>query len=63
MNKIIKLLTIFIYYYVCSKIKIIDMVDNIIPEKNKQRIENQIIDKYIKALINKIKADNDLANI
>ncbi len=25
--------------------------------------ENQIIDKYIKALINKIKADNDLANI
>ena len=27
-----------------SKIKIIDMVDNIIPEKNKQRIENQIID-------------------
>ena len=46
-----------------SKIKIIDMVDNIIPEKNKQRIENQIIDKYIKALINKIKADNDLANI
>ena len=28
-----------------SKIKIIDTVDNIIPEKNKQRIENQIIDK------------------
>ena len=25
--------------------------------------ENQIIDKYIKALINKIKSDNDLANI
>ena len=27
-----------------SKIKILDIVDNIIPEKNKQRIENQIID-------------------
>ena len=27
-----------------SKIKIIDMVDNITPEKNKQRIENQITD-------------------
>lgn len=27
-----------------SKIKIIDTVNNIIPEKNKQRIENQIID-------------------
>ena len=27
-----------------SKIKILDIVDNITPEKNKQRIENQIID-------------------
>ena len=29
-----------------SKIKTIDMVDNIIPEKNKQRIENQITDNH-----------------
>ena len=29
-----------------SKIKIIDMVDNITPEKNKQRIENQITDNH-----------------